>query len=685
MRSNLLWSVGTLAVTLSGVSAQAPPVAPAPPVAAPSVAAPVAPAQAPAAPAAAGCFSLAGSKVCSPWQVAVNPGVYTNLATFEAYITRQYDNSTTYLKQFQDFYGCPGYPGGQIRYHVSFLCGMILDVSTVVGGCNTVGRKPMPMCLSSGVVATKSLENVLQNLGFCSARKDVPPTMTTYQASLLSDNNCVPAVPEEWSSCGFWKESEVAAFCAPTAATRSDPCCSAYATRLAGGVVNVPNSLNGAIPPGLVGRPSASGTQPATSIPPTPAANGTDPNATASAAGGAEAPAGQTYGTPTTPIIVGACVVALVLIAAVVGAVLYARRRKTTRAPDGFLNASNSLGRDGSLKYKGAMAAGAGAGAGAAYGSGSRGGPSPTYGGYDNRSNDHPEMSMNNGGYGYNNTNNNFGNSSNNNNNMMMNNAPTQPPSPSIATGAAAAAAAMMGVESPKEDVGEPIQIAETMEVLYNYVPNLVDEIYLYIGDPVIVKCKFDDGWGYGFNMTTKQEGSFPLACVAPYNSNRSAEINGATPADASNPTAPNEVGPPVPPLSLTPSPPTPSDESGWKDTLDSRRRVSSLTPIPAHLQQRYQTGTPNTGTTTMQSSPLSGEYSAYTRDDGDDDDEGAHLPSTAAPVPQQPEFDGDDDDKPHLHSARQTYQHPPLPFGSYKSYDTELYTPTDSFPSKRN
>ena len=26
---------------------------------------------------------------------------------------------------------------------------------------------------------------------------------------------------------------------------------------------------------------------------------------------------------------------------------------------------------------------------------------------------------------------------------------------------------------------GEPIQIAETMEVVYNYVPNLSDEIYL--------------------------------------------------------------------------------------------------------------------------------------------------------------------------------------------------------------
>lgn len=35
----------------------------------------------------------------------------------------------------------------------------------------------------------------------------------------------------------------------------------------------------------------------------------------------------------------------------------------------------------------------------------------------------------------------------------------------------------------------------ETMQVLYNYVPNLQDEIYLYVGDPVVVKSKFDDGW----------------------------------------------------------------------------------------------------------------------------------------------------------------------------------------------
>ncbi|KAJ1565889.1 hypothetical protein HK096_007729 [Nowakowskiella sp. JEL0078] len=64
----------------------------------------------------------------------------------------------------------------------------------------------------------------------------------------------------------------------------------------------------------------------------------------------------------------------------------------------------------------------------------------------------------------------------------------------------------------------EELPPAETMEVAFNYVPNLSDEIYLYVGDPIIVKCKFDDGWGFGFNMTTKQEGCFPVACVVPYN-----------------------------------------------------------------------------------------------------------------------------------------------------------------------
>ena len=44
------------------------------------------------------------------------------------------------------------------------------------------------------------------------------------------------------------------------------------------------------------------------------------------------------------------------------------------------------------------------------------------------------------------------------------------------------------------------------------------------MGDKVLVKCKFDDGWAYGMNLTSKKEGSFPLACVEPMNGSRKSK-----------------------------------------------------------------------------------------------------------------------------------------------------------------
>ena len=51
-------------------------------------------------------------------------------------------------------------------------------------------------------------------------------------------------------------------------------------------------------------------------------------------------------------------------------------------------------------------------------------------------------------------------------------------------------------------------QEVETMEAIFNFVPDMDDEIHLYIGDSVIVRAKFDDGWGYGYNLSTKKEGT---------------------------------------------------------------------------------------------------------------------------------------------------------------------------------
>lgn len=80
----------------------------------------------------------------------------------------------------------------------------------------------------------------------------------------------------------------------------------------------------------------------------------------------------------------------------------------------------------------------------------------------------------------------------------------------------------------PNDDYGAPVQTAETVEVLWDYQAERDDEIDLNVGDTVILKCKFDDGWAFGFNVITKREGSFPMACVAePENQKRNNKKKG--------------------------------------------------------------------------------------------------------------------------------------------------------------
>ncbi|KAJ3081033.1 Sorbin and SH3 domain-containing protein 2, partial [Physocladia obscura] len=51
-------------------------------------------------------------------------------------------------------------------------------------------------------------------------------------------------------------------------------------------------------------------------------------------------------------------------------------------------------------------------------------------------------------------------------------------------------------------------------KVIYNFVPSQGDELALKEGDRVIVTRSFDDGWSYGTNVTTGQEGNFPSDCL---------------------------------------------------------------------------------------------------------------------------------------------------------------------------
>lgn len=57
--------------------------------------------------------------------------------------------------------------------------------------------------------------------------------------------------------------------------------------------------------------------------------------------------------------------------------------------------------------------------------------------------------------------------------------------------------------------------------VIHNFKPNKEDEIKLRIGDNVIIRLAFDDGWAYAFNRNTGVVGMIPLICVKPAKSVR--------------------------------------------------------------------------------------------------------------------------------------------------------------------
>lgn len=50
--------------------------------------------------------------------------------------------------------------------------------------------------------------------------------------------------------------------------------------------------------------------------------------------------------------------------------------------------------------------------------------------------------------------------------------------------------------------------------VIHEYVQALPDELELRRGDMIDVTSIFDDGWSKGRNLTTGQEGTFPMACL---------------------------------------------------------------------------------------------------------------------------------------------------------------------------
>jgi AAA ATPase containing von Willebrand factor type A (vWA) domain len=62
-----------------------------------------------------------------------------------------------------------------------------------------------------------------------------------------------------------------------------------------------------------------------------------------------------------------------------------------------------------------------------------------------------------------------------------------------------------------KEETEEEKEEEEKLfEVVYNYEPELPDELKLTVGDKIKIKEIYEDGWAYGYNKTTQLFGTFP-------------------------------------------------------------------------------------------------------------------------------------------------------------------------------
>ncbi|KAJ3348654.1 Sorbin and SH3 domain-containing protein 2 [Entophlyctis luteolus] len=68
-----------------------------------------------------------------------------------------------------------------------------------------------------------------------------------------------------------------------------------------------------------------------------------------------------------------------------------------------------------------------------------------------------------------------------------------------------------MGYGNPPVNSMAPSHEPQMCEAVYDYTANLPDELTAIVGDKVIVKIEYDDGWGFGYNTRTRKEGTFPL------------------------------------------------------------------------------------------------------------------------------------------------------------------------------
>lgn len=417
----------------------------------------------------AGCFSLASSKMCAELssfnvQVSSGSGLFNDLASFDAFIGSQADQNPGNIQDFKSRFDCPGYNGTSQRYHLSILCGIYVDVSSSCNPPNTIA----PLCKDSTTAYLNSLTAIFADTNQCNQapgqdsslmRSETIATATYFDKRLGNAAGCIQAVAASGENvqCGFHGNAQAIQLCNGSRSA----CCNSVQ-----GVFNGTTTSSSVVASG-----SSSATMTATDLSTSLSTNSSTTD-TATASSVSSSTDGENTDTATDTIftqveqnegnsddvfLLGLSKTVFIAIFASAGAVVLLLLIIIICC---CCRRKRREERSPSRNAKN---------------------------GANLTSVDNPfKFQSPRAGYS----------------DMPRSNSPTKPPN--------AVANAGNLASTQRQEV-------ETMEAIFNFVPDMDDEIHLYIGDSVIVRAKFDDGWGYGYNLSTKKEGTFPLACVAPY------------------------------------------------------------------------------------------------------------------------------------------------------------------------
>ncbi|KAJ3096188.1 hypothetical protein HK100_005629, partial [Physocladia obscura] len=185
----------------------------------------------------AGCISLKGSTVCdsgfSEYYAWADPtaNAFSNITTFDKYMSSWFDTGSDFASEMANAFGCSNWTGSGFQYHISAYCGVWAYLGSAKG-CATSTPSPLsPICTTTINDFYLSWNKTMNNPAICSTPTTIQSTKRAEYIDLFialdnsaatSSSNCTVAVSMDSTSyCGLSTEALGQAFCN----NQYDPCC----------------------------------------------------------------------------------------------------------------------------------------------------------------------------------------------------------------------------------------------------------------------------------------------------------------------------------------------------------------------------------------------------------------------------------------------------------------------------